>query len=201
MKDSIFQEFIQKAPEIKEKWEVVRLFEEERQKFQEELQVYENEIAQARAVLKDLRAELLEARTHLKELENRQQSKKEEIKVIQQELFSHKVQRDLVAQQKHKQELLDQAQDEELLPQPVDFVEIYLKDRSVAKARPAKRFFGDQLYRKYRVLLRENRALKDRIFELDLENSTLKIELRDIKTKDFLSANGYLEDPTSKDKP
>ncbi|WP_199766083.1 nickel-binding protein Mua [Helicobacter salomonis] len=194
MKDSIFQEFIQKAPEIKEKWELVRLFEEERQKFQEELQVYENEITQARSALKDLRAQLLEAKTHLKDLQNRHQSKKEEIKAIQQELLTHKVQRDLVLQQKHKQELLDQAEDPELLPQPVDFVEIYLKDRSIAKARPAKRFFGDQLYRKYRVLLRENRALKDRIFELDLENSTLKIELRDIKTKDFLKANGYLEE-------
>ncbi|MFC3847267.1 nickel-binding protein Mua [Helicobacter baculiformis] len=198
MKDSIFQEFIQKAPEIKEKWEVVRLFEEERQKFQEELQVYENEIAQARAVLKDLRAELLEAKNHLKDLETRQQSKKEEIKAIQQELFTHKVQRDLVAKQKNREEILDQ-EDKELLPQPVSFVEIYLKDRSVARARPAKRFFSDQLYRKYRVLLRENRALKDRIFELDLENSTLKIELRDIKTKDFLKANGYLEEPSSKD--
>ncbi|WP_205589497.1 MULTISPECIES: nickel-binding protein Mua [Helicobacter] len=194
MKDSIFQEFIQKAPEIKEKWELVRLFEEERQKFQEELQVYDNEITQAREVLKGLRAELLEARAHLKDLQQRHQSKKEEIKAIQQELLTHKVQRDLLAQQNNKEKLLEQ-DDAQLLPQPLSFVEIYLKDRSVAKARPAKRFFGDQLYRKYRVLLRENRALKDRIFELDLENSTLKIELRDIKTKDFLKANGYLEEP------
>ncbi|CAM2749523.1 nickel-binding protein Mua [Helicobacter felis] len=196
MNDSIFQEFIQKAPDIKEKWEIVRLFEEERQKFQEELQAYENEIAQARSALKALRSELMEAKNHLKDLENRHQNKKEEIKTLQQELFTHKVQRDLVLKQKNREERLEQ--DEELLPQPVSFVEIYLKDRSVAKARPAKRFFGDQLYRKYRVLLRENKALKDRIFELDLENSTLKIELRDIKTKEFLRANGYLEEESSK---
>ncbi|WP_199769195.1 nickel-binding protein Mua [Helicobacter cynogastricus] len=196
MNDSIFQEFIQKAPDIKEKWEIVRLFEEERQKFQEELQAYENEIAQARSALKTLRSELIEAKNHLKDLEARHQNKKEEIKTLQQELFTHKVQRDLVLKQKNREERLEQ--DEELLPQPVSFVEIYLKDRSVAKARPAKRFFGDQLYRKYRVLLRENKALKDRIFELDLENSTLKIELRDIKTKEFLRVNGYLEEESSR---
>ncbi|GMB92533.1 nickel-binding protein Mua [Helicobacter bizzozeronii] len=192
MSDSIFQEFIKKAPMMKEKWEVVQLFEEERQKFQEELRSYEQEIEQARAVLKKLRAEVMETKESLKNLQKRQKDKEQEMQQLKEELLSHRVKRDLLVLEKDKEFL--QEDSHEPLPQPVSLVEIYLKDRSVAKARPAKRFFGEQLYRKYRVLLRENHMLKDKLFKLDLENSTLKVELRDIKTKDFLSANGYVEE-------
>lgn len=177
---------------MKEGWEVVQLFEEERQRFQEELRSYEQEIEQARAVLKNLRAEVMETKESLKKLEERQKSKEQEMQQIKEELLSHRVKRDLLVLEKDKSFL--ESDNSEPLPQPVGFVEIYLKDHSIAKARPAKRFFGEQLYRKYRVLLRENRMLKDKLFKLDLENSTLKIELRDIKTKDFLSANGYIEE-------
>ncbi|WP_235852186.1 nickel-binding protein Mua [Helicobacter mehlei] len=192
MSDSIFQEFIKKAPMMKEKWEVVQLFEEERQKFQEELRSYEQEIEQARAVLKKLRAEVMETKESLKDLQKRQKDKEQEMQQLKEELLSHRVKRDLLVLEKDKEFL--QEDSHEPLPQPVSLVEIYLKDRSVAKARPAKRFFGEQLYRKYRVLLRENHMLKDKLFKLDLENSTLKVELRDIKTKDFLSENGYVEE-------
>ncbi|WP_233709638.1 nickel-binding protein Mua [Helicobacter suis] len=197
MIDAIFQEFIKKAPKMKEHWEVVQLFEEERQKFQEELQAYEDEIKQARGVLRDLRAQVAQIKKKLKDLQVYRQDKEEEIKQIKQELLSHQIQRDLLHLQKDKPEIPDSEQ--EPLPQPVEFVEIYLKDHSIAKARPAKRFFSDQLYRQYRVLLRENRMLKDRVFGLDLENSTLKIELRDLKTQNLLQSKDQEKPDTKED--
>ncbi|CRF46173.1 nickel-binding protein Mua [Helicobacter heilmannii] len=185
MIDAIFQEFIKKAPEMKESWEVVQLFEEERQKFQEELQAYEEEIENARAVLRDLRAQMVQTKDQIKELQTLQKSKEEEIQEIRQELLSHKIKRDLWQLEKDKPELQES---NEPLPQALEVVEIYLKDHSIARARPAKRYFADQLYRQYRVLLRENHVLKDRVFGLDLENSTLKIELRDRQTQEKLQA-------------
>ncbi|WP_240329518.1 nickel-binding protein Mua [Helicobacter suis] len=196
MIDAIFQEFIKKASKMKEHWEVVQLFEEERQKFHEELQAYEDEIKQARGVLRDLRAQVTQIKEKLKDLQVYKEEKEEEIKQIKQELLSYQIQRDLSHLQKDKPEIPDLEQ--EPLPQPVEFVEIYLKDHSIAKARPAKRFFSDQIYRQYRVLLRENHMLKDRIFGLDLENSTLKIELRDLKTQNLLESKDQ-EKPDTKE--
>ncbi|BDQ28362.1 nickel-binding protein Mua [Helicobacter ailurogastricus] len=192
MIDAIFEEFIKKASEMKESWEVVQLFEEERQKFHEELQAYEEEIENARAVLRDLRAQVMQTKEQIKELQDCQKSKEEEIQEIRQELLSHKIKRDLLQLEKDKPDI-PQSSDEPL-PQALEVVEIYLKDRSIARARPAKRYFGDQLYRQYRVLLRENHVLKDRIFGLDLENSTLKIELRDRQTQDKLQAQSKPEE-------
>ncbi|MDO7253827.1 nickel-binding protein Mua [Helicobacter cappadocius] len=184
----IFQEFVQKSSEIKETWEIAKLFEEEREKFKQELLNYENEIKQAKKFLKDFRAESSRIKEEIKELEELKLKRIQEIQALREEVFKQKIKKKISKLKVEKDEIQHEKKDE-ILPKPVEMIDIYLKDGSVAKARPTKKVYTDTLYKKYRVVLKENKSLKDRILEFELENSKLKIELRDFYTEDMLKTN------------
>lgn len=185
MKDkAIFEKFIQKSSNIKETWEIVKLFEEERERFKQECSSYENEIVKSKNELKKIRGEIKELKTDILNLEELKSQKQDEIHFINQKLFSSKIKHNIVKIKDEKNRIVTEKKD--ILPKPAETIDIYLKDGSIAKARPVKRLFTDILYKKYRIILKENKSLKDQILNLELEKTKLEIELRDINTEDIL---------------
>ncbi|PAF52872.1 hypothetical protein BKH44_00250 [Helicobacter sp. 13S00477-4] len=172
---------------MKESWEVFRLFEEEREKFKQEIFSYEQEIFQAKEKLKKIRLRYIKLKNEMNDIEEIKQKKIQEINEIKQYLFKQKIQKNISKLKNEKSNLLGEKK-EALLPKPVEMIDIYLKDGSIAKARPVKKIFTDILYKKYRVLLKENKSLKEHILDFELENSKLKIELRDFYTEDMIKA-------------
>lgn len=184
----IFQEFIEKSSEIKESWEIVRLFETEREKFHQDIIAYEEEINQAKSTLRNIRLKTLDLKDEIEKLNTKKEEKITQINEIKQDLFRHKIKKN-ISNLKHEKYQIVHEKKEEILPKPIESVDIYLKDGSIAKARPVKKIFSDVLYKKYRIILRENRSLKEQILEFELENSKLKIEVRDFYTEDMLREN------------
>lgn len=184
----IFQDFIEKSSEIKESWEIARLFEAEREKFRQDIAIYEREINQAKATLRDIRLKTLDLKDEIEKLNAKKEETITQINEINQDLFRHKIKKN-ISNLKHEKYQIVHEKKEEILPKPIESVDIYLKDGSIAKARPVKKIFSDMLYKKYRIILRENRSLKEQILEFELENSKLKIEVRDFYTEDILREN------------
>ncbi|PAF48595.1 hypothetical protein BKH46_00855 [Helicobacter sp. 12S02634-8] len=178
---------------MKESWELVELFEAERERFKQESQAYKQEIEQSKKTLKDLRAQITQLKAIIKKFEDIQSQKIEAIKQVNQELFKYKIKKNISALHYEKSQLLSKK--DEILPKPLETIDIYLKDGSTAKAKPTKKVFSDTLYRKYRVVLKENKALKDQMLGLELENAKLKIELRDFHTEDILNTQQSLQPP------
>lgn len=184
----IFQDFIQKSSEIRETWEIVQLFEEERAKFKQEFLTYENEIKQAKKLLKELRLQSSKIKEEILTMKELKEKKTKEMQELRQDLFKQKIKKNISKLRLEKDQIQHEKKDE-ILPKPLEAIDIYLKDGTIAKARPTKKVFTDALYKKYRVILKENKALKDQMLEYELENSKLKIELRDFYTEDMLKAN------------
>lgn len=184
----IFQDFIEKSSDIKESWEIAQLFEEEREKFKQEIFSYKQDILQAKKTLKKMRLQIADSKDKIEKFEELKNQKISEIEAIKQDLFKQKIKKNISKLNHEKYQMINEKK-EEILPKPLETVDIYLKDGSVAKARPAKRIFTDNLYKKYRVILKENKILKEQILEFELENSKLKIELRDFYAEDILKSN------------
>ncbi|PAF42326.1 hypothetical protein BKH45_04770 [Helicobacter sp. 11S03491-1] len=175
---------------MKESWEVARLFEEERERFAQEVLSYKNEIAQAKIALKEIRHKVIKYKNQIKTLEDTKEEKTNEINQIKQEIFKQKIKKNLSKLRSEKHQIIHEKR-EEILPKPLETIDIYLKDGTIAKARPVKKTFTDTLYKKYRILLKENKMLQEQILDFELENSKLKIELRDFYAEDILKANEY----------
>lgn len=184
----IFQDFVEKSSEIKESWEIVRLFEEEREKFRQDLANYEKEINHAKTTLSDIRSKILDLKNEIGILKTKKEEKVAQINLIKQDLFKQKIKKN-ISNLKHEKYQIVHDKKEEILPKPIETVDIYLKDGSIAKARPVKKVFSDILYKRYRIILRENKSLKEQILGFELENSKLKIEVRDFYTEDILREN------------
>ncbi|WP_095295139.1 nickel-binding protein Mua [Helicobacter sp. 13S00482-2] len=181
----IFQEFIQKSSDIKEVWEIAKLFEEERERFKQESLNYETEIKQAKKLLKDFRSQCAIIKKEVAELQAIKDEKTKEIQTLKEDIFKQKIKNNISRLKKEKDDIKNEKKDE-ILPKPIELIDIYLKDGSIAKAKPTKRVFTDALYKRYRVILKENKSLKEQILEFELENSKLKIELRDFYAEDML---------------
>ncbi|PAF53921.1 hypothetical protein BKH42_03985 [Helicobacter sp. 13S00482-2] len=170
---------------MKEVWEIAKLFEEERERFKQESLNYETEIKQAKKLLKDFRSQCAIIKKEVAELQAIKDEKTKEIQTLKEDIFKQKIKNNISRLKKEKDDIKNEKKDE-ILPKPIELIDIYLKDGSIAKAKPTKRVFTDALYKRYRVILKENKSLKEQILEFELENSKLKIELRDFYAEDML---------------
>lgn len=174
--------------EIRECWEITGIIDDKRQSLQKEFDSYKKEILASQKKLKELRAQESALKDELKTLESKRGEIKEEIA---------KLRNDLSVQQainNSKKDSIDvQQARKSILPGALKSVEIYLKDGSIAKAKPAQKVFGEDVYKKYRVELKENRTLKAELSKIELENKRLNIELRDFYTEMALEGMGALE--------
>lgn len=198
LKKDILIEIVRKGDkinldEITEGWEAIKTIQSKTNKFLEKINDYKNEIDTLQEQLRLLRKEERSIQAYLKTFDDKKIAINEELQELQKQLEIKKIRHNSQAEQ---QELINDRN--KILPGALRSVEIYLKDGSITKAKPAQRLFSEDLYKKYRVELKENRILKARISELELENKRLEIELRDFLTDLKLEGMGALE--SKKDK-
>ena len=128
MKD--FNIFFQKLIDIKESWEIFKLFEAERQKFIKDTNEYRDELEKSQT------------------LEEQQENLK--------------------------------ASQKEILPSSLKSIEVFDENGEIKLLKSVRHVYDSEVFNKYRVALKENRILRDKIAEFELSNSQLKIELRDL---------------------
>lgn len=158
-------------------------------KFLNEIENYKNEIIALQNELKNLRLEKQEIKTLVTELESRKLELDSVLDSMKKEIGFKKI----INNDKKKKEKL-KAQRESIIPASLKSVDIYLKDGSIGKAKPAQKIFDEEMYMKYRVSLKENHALKAKNAELELEKKKLEIELRDFYKDLTLSGMGAFLD-------
>lgn len=174
--------------DIKDSWDMRGFIGRKKTELAEEIKSYKKEILTYQDELKDLRKELTQSKNTIEDLESKKQLLQEEIKKLQQEITIEQAKNEVKAQQK---KVIESRQ--KLLPAALKSVQIYLKDGSIAKAKPAQKLFSEDIYKKYRVELKENHILKTQISKLELENKLLSIELRDFYAELSLEGMGALE--------
>lgn len=174
--------------QIKESWEIAGAIKSKQEALQKELQSYKDEILTQQNTLKDLRSQESALKEQIKELESKKRNASEELAKLHDEIS---VQTIITQAKKAKLEL--QESRKQILPGSLKSVQIYLKDGSIAKAKPAQKLFGEDVYKKYRVAFKENHTLRNHISDLELENKRLQIELRDFYADLALEGMGALE--------
>ena len=132
--------------EIKENWEIVGIIAHKKETLQKELNSYKSDIADSQAILKDLRAKEAELKDTLNELTTKKYEVSEELSRLRDELSVQKVINNAKRAKLDLQETRKQ-----ILPGALRSVQIYLKDGSIAKAKPAQKIFSEDIYKKYRV--------------------------------------------------
>lgn len=182
--------------QIKESWEIAGAIKSKQEALQKELQSYKDEILTQQATLKDLRTQESALKEQIKELESKKRKASEELAKLHDEISVQKI---ITQAKKAKLEL--QESRKQILPGSLKSVQIYLKDGSIAKAKPAQKLFGEDVYKKYRVAFKENHTLRNHISELELENKRLQIELRDFYADLALEGMGALESKKQETKP
>ncbi len=174
--------------DIKEGWEIMSAIKIKSDTFAKEIKSYKDEINALQNQLKTMRKTIKTTQQQLLTLESQKQATTEELQSLQKDFNIKKIQ----AQSKTQHQKIQENRSA-ILPGALKNVEIYLKDGSITKAKPAQKVFGEDLYKKYRVELKENRVLKNKISELELENKRLEIELRDFYAELQLEGIGALE--------
>lgn len=182
--------------EVQEGWEIIKTIQTKTRKFLEEISGYKSEIATLQVQLRILRKEMLGTQEQIKILNDKKSALNDELEVLQRHLDVKKIQYDAYTKQ---QAILNRR--DKILPSALKSIDIYLKDGSTTKAKPAQKIFSEDLYKKYRVELKENHILKHRISELELEKKRLEIELRDFYTDLRLEEMGALDKESKKTNP
>lgn len=180
--------------DIKDSWDMRGFIGRKKKEIAEEIKSYKQEILTYQDELKGLRKELTEGKNTIEDLESQKQKLQEEITQLTQDLIVEKAKSGAKAEQK---KVLESRQ--KLLPAALKSVQIYLKDGSVAKAKPAQKLFSEDIYKKYRVELKENHILKTQLSELELENKRLSIELRDFYAELMLEGMDTTQNQESKE--
>lgn len=180
--------------DIKDSWDMRGFIGRKKKEIAEEIKSYKQEILTYQDELKGLRKELTEGKNTIEDLESQKQKLQEEITQLTQDLIVEKAKSSNKAEQK---KVLESRQ--KLLPAALKSVQIYLKDGSVAKAKPAQKLFSEDIYKKYRVELKENHILKTQLSELELENKRLSIELRDFYAELMLEGMDTTQNQESKE--
>lgn len=181
--------------DIQEGWKLAGAIADRQAALQKELQGYKDEILASQATLKSLRAKVAEYKSVLATLESKERQARQELARLHDEISIQTI----IKESKLANQKLQESR-KQILPGSLKSVEIYLKDGSIAKAKPAQKIFGEDVYKKYRVAFKENHTLKSRLSELELENKRLHIELRDFYSELALEGMGALESNT-KDQP
>ena len=181
--------------DIQEGWKLAGAIADRQAALQKELQGYKDEILASQATLKSLRTKVAECKSALATLESKERQARQELARLHDEISIQTI----IKESKLANEKLQESR-KQILPGSLKSVEIYLKDGSIAKAKPAQKLFGEDVYKKYRVAFKENHTLKSRLSELELENKRLHIELRDFYSELALEGMGALES-SAKDQP
>ncbi len=179
-----FDLFFQKLVDIKESWEIFRLFEEERQRFLQEKEEYRLEIEKNQENLRQCRNLIQETKVQIENLQKQKEQYQKAIDKLQEKKTTQRIKNNISKLHEEKQHIKEK--NEEILPHALQQVEVFMEDGEIRKMRCARKIYDESLFGKYRVALKESRIFRNKIAELELENSQLKIELRDLHTEMIL---------------
>ncbi len=192
LQKEILKEVVKKSDEItiediRQNWELFDTIERKREKFKNDIQGYQDELILAQSELRNLRLAIQENKQSLQTMESQILQKQEELQKLNRDLSIKQVQYNA----KQQREMIQENRSK-ILPAALKSVSIYLKDGSIAKVKPAQKVFSEDIYKKYRVQIKENHILKSKISDLELENKRLQIELRDFYTELKLEGMGAI---------
>lgn len=176
MKD--FNIFFQKLIDIKESWEIFKLFEAERQKFIKDTNEYRDELEKSQELLAKVRAQITEGKQELESLHKQIEAQKKSIALLEEKKTKTKIKAQIKTLQEQKENL--KASQKEILPSSLKSIEVFDENGEIRLLKSVRHVYDSEVFNKYRVALKENRILRDKIAEFELSNSQLKIELRDL---------------------
>ncbi|WP_147277557.1 nickel-binding protein Mua [Helicobacter mustelae] len=167
----------EKINDIKDTWEIYKIFESERQKFKEEEKEYSGEIQSYQEILRDYRQKIKLTKLELEGLQKKIKEEEEALSSLKEKKDQHKILEMMQTLQQQKKQI--QEKKRKIMPNALKEVKVYNKHGKIAGMQPAENLYGEELYQKYRVALKESRELKNKISDLELENRQLRIEVRD----------------------
>lgn len=173
-----FNIFFQKLIDIKESWEIFKLFEAERQKFIKDTNEYRDELEKSQELLAKVRAQITEGKQELESLHKQIEAQKKSIALLEEKKSKAKIKAQIKTLQEQKENL--KASQKEILPSSLKSIEVFDENGEIKLLKSVRHVYDSEVFNKYRVALKENRILRDKIAEFELSNSQLKIELRDL---------------------
>ena len=176
MKD--FNIFFQKLIDIKESWEIFKLFEAERQKFIKDTNEYRDELEKSQELLAKVRAQIAEGKQELESLHKQIEAQKKSIALLEEKKTKTKIKAQIKTLEEQQENL--KASQKEILPSSLKSIEVFDENGEIKLLKSVRHVYDSEVFNKYRVALKENRILRDKIAEFELSNSQLKIELRDL---------------------
>lgn len=176
MKD--FNILFQKLIDIKESWEIFKLFEAERQKFIKDTNEYRDELEKSQELLAKVRAQITEGKQELESLHKQIEAQKKSIALLEEKKTKAKIKAQIKTLEEQKENL--KASQKEILPSSLKSIEVFDENGEIKLLKSVRHVYDSEVFNKYRVALKENRILRDKIAEFELTNSQLKIELRDL---------------------
>lgn len=176
MKD--FNILFQKLIDIKESWEIFKLFEAERQKFIKDTNEYRDELEKSQELLAKVRAQITEGKQELESLHKQIEAQKNSIALLEEKKTKAKIKAQIKTLEEQKENL--KASQKEILPSSLKSIEVFDENGEIKLLKSVRHVYDSEVFNKYRVALKENRILRDKIAEFELSNSQLKIELRDL---------------------
>ncbi len=176
MKD--FNILFQKLIDIKESWEVFKLFETERQKFIKDSHEYYSELEKNQELLAKVRAQITESKQELESLHKQIETQQKTIALLEEKKSKAKIKAQIKTLEEKKESL--KASQKEILPSSLKSIEVFDENGEIRLLKSVRHVYDSEVFNKYRVALKENRILRDKIAEFELTNSQLKIELRDL---------------------
>lgn len=176
-----FDLFFQKLVDIKETWEIYKIFENERERFVQEREEYQIEIQKDQEKLRQYRNEIIELKNEIQSLKKQKEVYEKSLELLQEKKIKQRIKNDINKLSQEKNQLKEKKQ--EVLPDALLDVEVFLDNGEIKKLKTARRIYDESLFAMYRIALKEGREFRNKIAELELENSQLKIELRDFHTE------------------
>lgn len=173
-----FNIFFQKLIDIKESWEIFKLFEAERQKFIKDTNEYRDELEKSQELLAKVRAQITEGKQELESLHKQIEAQKKSIALLEEKKTKTKIKAQIKTLQEQQENL--KASQKEILPSSLKSIEVFDENGEIKLLKSVRHVYDSEVFNKYRVALKENRILRDKIAEFELSNSQLKIELRDL---------------------
>ncbi|PAF44566.1 nickel-binding protein Mua [Helicobacter sp. 11S02629-2] len=191
----VFLEFITKLGTIKEAWQIEEIFDKEKLKFlnfldsknaeleskEEELKLVTQDLLEANTLLKDAHSELNLLRIELADLQSK-------AKLYKTKLEKETLEDNDVESNTQSKDFLDI---EYFFKEfaPLDIVNVHVKNGNIARARIAQKVYGEELYSYYKKGIVKLINLKDKVLELELTNSKLEVELKNLYMEDTYKEN------------
>lgn len=165
----------EKLADIKDSWKVFEIFEKERAKLKQEAKQYDQDLQQNQELLARLRAQITECKHELKNLQEEILQKKETLNYLREKELKQQINMEMEDCAKQRQRIKQRS----LLPKQLKIIEVFDEQGNIKKLKAVRRVYDSEMFNQYRITLKENRLFREKLMQYELENSQLKIELRD----------------------